>query len=98
MRRYDVCPLRSRTEQLVVVLQDDLADTLATRVVAPLSESREGMIGGLRFPVEIGRGAYMVQIDRLAAIARSELGPPVGTIEAEERRIKAALDLLFFGV
>ena len=99
MNQFDVCRLRARPEQLVIVLQHDIADDLATRVVAPLSDVRhQKLITRLRIPVELDGGSFIVQIDRLAAVARSELGQVVANLADEERRIKDALALLFFGV
>ncbi|KAB2861136.1 MAG: plasmid maintenance protein CcdB [Bauldia sp.] len=99
MDQFDVCPLRERPEQLVVVIQHDIADDLATRVVAPLSDAaHRRLITRLRIPVELYQGSFVIQIDRLAAVARSELAPAVANLADDERRIKDALDLLFFGV
>ena len=82
-----------------MILQHDLSDELATRVVAPLSDrSYRTLIGGLRIPVEIEFGSYVVQLDRMAAIEQRMIGQVVGTLAAEEARIKRGLDLLFFGV
>lgn len=99
MRQYDVCWLRPPRNGLVVVLQSNIADRLATRVVAPLSdEPHQLTIGGLRFAVDFGSGSYLLQIDRLAAIERSELGQITGSLAHEQDRIKRALNLLFLGI
>ena len=76
------------------------SDELGTRLVAPLSDD----IGtarsstALRIPVELDLGSYVVQLDRMAAIEQRMIGQVVGTLSAEESRIKRGLDLLFFGV
>ena len=99
MRQFDVCRLKGRTEQIVVVLQHDLVDDLETRVVAPLSDkSYKKLIANLRLPVDFEGRRLVLQIDRMAAIDRREIGNVVGRIDAEEQRIKSALDLVFLGV
>ena len=99
MKQYDVCRLRNPPDQLVVILQHDLVDELGTRMVAPLSdETNRALIDVLRIPVEIDFGSFVVQLDRMAAIERRMIGQVVGTLAAEENRIKRGLDLLFFGV
>lgn len=99
MKQFDVCRLRNPPDQLVVILQNDLVDELGTRVVAPLSdETHRALIDVLRIPVEIDFGSYVVQLDRMAAIERRMIGQVIGTLAAEESRIKRGLELLFFGV
>lgn len=99
MNQFDVCRLRQPPDQLVVILQHDLIDQLGTRVVAPLSERPyRALIEALRVPVELDVGSYVVQLDRVAAIEQRMIGQVVGTLAAEERRIKRGLDLLFLGV
>ena len=99
MKQFDICQLRNPPDQLVVILQHDLVDELGTRVVAPLSDRRyRTLIDALRIPVEINFASYVVQLDRMAAIETRMIGHVVGTVAAEENRIKRGLDLLFFGV
>ena len=99
MKQFDICRLRNPPDQLVVILQHDLVDELGTRVVAPLSDiSHRTLIDALRLPVEIEFGSYVVQLDRMAAIETRMIGQVLGTLTAEEDRIKRGLDLLFFGV
>lgn len=99
MRQFDVCPLRRSRRQFVVILQHDLLDDLATRVVAPLADTLHAPpITILRVPVEIDGVRRIVQVDRAAAISVVELDRPVASLASEERRLKSALDLLFFGV
>jgi hypothetical protein len=98
MQQYDVCWLRPPQEGLVVVLQSGIVDRLATRVVAPLSDEPHALtIDRLRFDVDFGSGAYLLQVDRLAAIDRSALGQFAGSLAHDRDRIKTALDLLFLG-
>jgi hypothetical protein len=99
MRRYDVCRLKDRADQLVVVLQHDITDQLETRIVAPLSDRPyRKVIDRVRLPVDFDGDHYIVQLDRLSAIDRRAIGTVVGSLVAHEQRIKNALDLLFFGV
>ncbi len=99
MKQFDVCRLGNPPDQLVVILQHDLADELGTRVVAPLSETPyRALIDALRIPVDLDSGGYVVQLDRMAAIEQRMIGQVVGNLAGEEKRIKRGLDLLFFGV
>lgn len=99
MQQFDICRLRETGDQFVVVLQDDLSDELTTRVVAPLSDRPyRRLVTRLRLEVEVGGNPYVLMLDRLAAIERRMLGSTVGSVKAEEYRIKSGLDLLFFGV
>lgn len=83
----------------MVVLQHDVADELATRVVAPLSNRPyRNLILRIRLPVTFEGTNVVVQLDRMAAIESHTIGAVVGSLAAEEHRIKSALDLLFFGV
>ncbi len=99
MKQFDICRLRNPPDQLVVVLQHDLIDELGTRVVAPLSNRPyRALVDAVRIPIEFELGGYVVQLDRVAAIEQRMIGQVVGTVRAEEQRIKRGLDLLFFGV
>lgn len=98
MRQFDVCWLREPHEGLVVILQHDATDMLDTRIVAPLTDIPHRMlIDRIRLNVDFGGGEHLLQIDRMAAIRRSDIGRVAGNLDHEERRIKAALDLLFVG-
>lgn len=99
MRQFDICRLKDRGEQLVLVLQHDIADELTTRVVAPLSDKPyRNLIARVRIPVEFDGSNFVVQLDRMAAIDVRGIGKVVGNLASEEQRIKNALDLVFFGV
>lgn len=98
MRQFDVHRLRPPHEGLVVVLQNDTVDRLATRVVAPLSDEPHKLsIERLRLNVDFGSGSYLLQIDRLAAVEKGTIGQLAGNLAHEQDRIKRALDLLFLG-
>jgi toxin CcdB len=99
MQQYDVCRLKQKRDQLVVILQHDTTDELETRIVAPLSDRPyRKLIDRARLPVDLDGNRYVVQIDRLAAIERRTIGTVTASLAAEEQRIKNALDLLFLGV
>jgi toxin CcdB len=99
MRQFDVCRLKNGDGQMVVVLQHDVADDLDTRIVAPLSDvPYRNLIKRIRIPVAVAGTSYVIQLDRMAAIARREIGDVIGNLADEEHQIKNALDLLFLGV
>ena len=99
MRQFDVCRLKVRSGQLVVVLQHDTTDELDTRIVAPLSDRPyRKVIERVRLPVDLDGNRYVVQLDRLSAIEKRTIGTVVGNLNADEQRIKSAIDLLLFGV
>jgi len=84
---------------MVVILQHAVADDLDSRIVAPLSNvPYRRLVARVRLPVNIEGVAYVIQFDRLAAVARTEIGEVVGSLATDERRMKNAIDLLFFGV
>jgi toxin CcdB len=85
---------------LVVDVQSDLIDILATRVVVPLmpagrSPKRAGRLNPSFVLPEAGEVALFPQF--IAAVPRAVLGPPVGSLGHERDRIRAALDMLFLG-
>jgi len=99
MRQFDVCRLKERSDQLVVILQHDTIDELDTRVVAPLSDRpHRKLIDRVRLPVDLDGDRYVVQIDRLSAIERRSIGTVAGSLAGDEQRIKNALDIVFLGV
>ena len=99
MRQFDVCRLRDGRDGLVVVLQNDIADMLDTRIVAPLSDRPyKRLIADVRLTVEFGHGPCVLQLDRMAAIDKRAIGGAIGNIAAERDRIVRAVDLLFTGV
>lgn len=99
MRQFDVCRLKATLDQLVVVIQHDVADELATRVVAPVSDRPfTHVMTHLRIPVDLHDGQYLILLDRMAAIESRTIGDVVGNLSEQEREIKNGLDLLFFGV
>jgi hypothetical protein len=97
MRQFDICGLRHDDRQMVLVLQHGHVDDLATVIVAPLAAVAEPMISRIRFAVTIGGRNHVVQLDRMAAIARREMGETLATLAARQDEIKAGIDLLFYG-
>jgi toxin CcdB len=98
MRRFDVCRIKARESDLVVVLQHDSTDHLGTCVVAPLiapfvSEKETRIRPILRI-----EGTMMqLQTDRLAAIPRRLIGEVITSVATEQDAIKDAIDRLFIG-
>lgn len=98
MRQFDVHWLKPPHQGAVAILQSDVSDRLATRVVAPLSAQSLGQsLQHLRIDVDFGAGLYELQIDRLAAIEIRAIGQLAGSLSHEQDRIKRGLDLLFLG-
>jgi toxin CcdB len=96
MRQFDVCALKDN-RGLVVILQHDALSELATRVVAPLSDRPfTRTIDRLRIPLDVDGRSVVLQLDRMAAIPSASIGRVIANLDAEERRIKNGLDLLFF--
>lgn len=99
MRQFDVCRLKARGDQLVVILQHDTVDDLDTRVVAPLSAAPyRRLMERLRIPVRLDDDEYVVQLDRMAAVSVRELGQVRGRLGDYEQTVKSGIDLLLFGV
>ncbi len=97
MRQFDVCQL-ARGE-VVVILQHDLLDELKTVVVAPLMEpARFPVASRLRPQTSWDREIRVIAVERLAAVERRALGPPLGSLEAHRAAIIAAIDILVTGI
>jgi hypothetical protein len=102
MTRFDVC----RTEgsgiggrgRLVVILQHQHLDVLATTIVAPLYPMRElPAVERLRPTVSVGGKRYRVAVDRMAALPKRQLGAVIGNAENARYELLGAVDLLFSG-
>lgn len=94
-------PATRRRFPLLLDVQSDLLDDLATRVVVPLApaESRKaGGIGRLTPLVVVGKQYYRVVMPQLAGVPGKALGPAVGDLQGERDAIIAALDLLLTGI
>jgi toxin CcdB len=102
MAQFDVCrnPRRGLFPLLLDV-QSDLLSDLATRVVVPLiARERHGARALTRLnPTARFQGAdYVLVFQELAAIPRSQIGQPVGSLKSRRDELIAALDLLFTGI
>jgi toxin CcdB len=84
---------------LLVDVQSDLIDILNTRVVVPLMPPDRAPLPARRLnPTLTFRAAPLIfAAQYIAALPGAELGPPLGTLEAERDPIRAALDMLFLG-
>lgn len=100
--RYDVCPvvgLRTGSAvDLAVVPQDDQLSDPATRVVAPLIAIRDHDVDRATIAVEIEGVRYVAAVHLLTTVPTRNLGRPIANLEAHERALKNAIDLVFFGI
>jgi hypothetical protein len=102
-RQFDVRRVASQSADgrpaLAVVLQDDTLKHLSTRVVAPLVEVLDDFrIEHLTPAVRIDGVEYLVAVHLVATVPLTSLGALVATLKDEERSLKRAIDLVFFGV
>lgn len=97
MRQFDVCEFKPRG--LVVILQHPIADDFKTRIVAPLSTDVAPVaVKRARLQLEWNRRPHVLQLDRLAAVDRSQLGSVRGTLHDLQDDIKNGINLLFYGI
>ncbi|MEQ1717995.1 MAG: CcdB family protein [Hyphomicrobium sp.] len=102
MKRFDICPARGTgvrgRERLVIILQHEHLSDLATTVVAPLYSVRElPALNGLRPILTLGRKKFVIAIDRLVSIPKSQLATSVGSAEPIRFELLRAVDRLFSG-
>jgi hypothetical protein len=102
-RQFDVCRVVGLRDgsavDLGLILQDDTLSDLATRIVAPLIEIDSGLTGTAATPeVEVDGQRFIIAMHLMTALSSRNLGRVIVNLESEERRIKNALDLLFFGI
>jgi toxin CcdB len=100
MAQFDVLRNpRGGSYPLVVDVQADVLERLATRVVVPMTRARKEIkpIRGLNPIANVQGVEYVLLFQELAAVARAELGPKVGTLAARRSELIAALDLLITG-
>ncbi|MBP2291901.1 toxin CcdB [Azospirillum rugosum] len=85
---------------MVAVLQADIADTGAERMIAPLARAQEvpGIAGRLAPVLRVGDTDYVLAVPRMTTIPTRLLGEPVASIAAHRDTITAALDYLFQGI
>ena len=84
----------------MVVIQSDLLDAVATRVVAPLLPRGVGDRGlrSLNPELTIGDETLTLMPQLLATLTVAELGERVGSLEHRSDEIVRALDALLSGV
>lgn len=86
---------------LLLDVQADLLERLATRVVVPLmTVKRHGArpITRLNPVVRVRGNEYVLVFQELAAIPASALGDVVGSLADRRAELIAAVDLLFTGI
>ncbi|MBQ0821563.1 CcdB family protein [Microvirga sp. HBU67558] len=98
MGQFDVYAGIGRSNRLVVDLQSDILDPLATRIVAPLFQRDEApILTDLTPQVRLDGQDLVVMIPLLASVPVRELQRPVGSIASDQDAVKRALDVLFLG-
>jgi toxin CcdB len=86
---------------LLLDIQSDLLDELATRVVIPLTRAAglaRQPIGSLMPIVVVASEEYVAVTQDLAGTQKSSLGPRVASVVEQRDAIVAALDFLISGV
>ena len=86
---------------LLLDVQSDLLEPLATRVVVPLSPiaaARDVAMKQLAPILTIDGKQYVMLTPQLAGVSARELGLSVGNVAGERATIIAALDLLITGI
>ena len=98
MAQYDLYP-HPDGHGLLLDLQSDLLDGMATRVVAPLLPYDVAPPPAHRLnPVfEVGDVSHVLMIQLLAAVPAAILGTPAGRLAEEADAVTAALDMVFHG-
>ena len=104
MAQFDVYlnpnPETNKTIPYLLDLQNDLLDTLATRVVAPLvlAEEMGAAAKQLNPQFKIKGTAVVMSTAELAGVANRSLGDKVASLKNRRDEIIGALDLLFTGI
>ncbi len=86
---------------LLVDIQSDLLEPLATRVVIPLTPAiaaRTRTMRSLTPVVQFGGKDYVMLTPQLAGIPARDLGPVAGNLVSERDTIIAAVDFLLAGI
>ena len=93
-------PRTKGTFPYLVDVQSELLDQLQTRVVIPLTRApglARNPLSHLTPTLTFDGEAYLLMTPQLAGVARTELGPPAGSLAAERHAIVAAMDFLVAG-
>ena len=85
---------------LLLDVQAELLERLATRVVVPMTpaEGRAEPISVLNPTATIEGVDYVLEFQELAAVPRSELAAPIASLSERRSELIAAVDLLFTGI
>lgn len=100
VHRNQHAPTKARFP-LLLDIQANLLDDLATRVVIPLAPqaaAKSQKMGALTPTVQVDGKQYMVVTPQLSAIAKKELGPIVADLAADRVDFIRALDFLLAGI
>lgn len=100
VHRNQHAPTKARFPLLLDV-QADLLENLATRVVIPLAPQSLSMgqkMDRLTPLVQVHGKRYLVVTPQLSAIAKKELGPAVADLTGDRIDLSNALDLLLTGI
>lgn len=104
MAQFDVHrnadPASRKTFPLLLDIQADILESLATRVVVPLAEVARGGVPITRLmPVfEVDGRRVAMHTAELAGVPRKALGQRVGSLASRRHEIVAALDVIITGV
>jgi toxin CcdB len=100
MARFDVYRSRDARGLLLLQLQSDFHDRLATRIVAPLqleSKAKSEKMERLNPVIAVDGKNYILMTADLAAVPVSVLGQKLVSLKKEQHRIIAAVDFLLEG-
>lgn len=91
---------RGKPELVLVDIQNDLLDSMETRVVVPLRLLEPGQkpIRILQPTIELSGGTFYLSTSEMAAISVHELDQKLGDLLQMRDEIIAAIDLLFTGI
>jgi len=105
MAQFDVFrnsdPSSKRSLPFLLDVQSDLLESLATRVVVPLSAQGNDSLPAMRrlMPVfEIEGKKLVLATPQIAGVPRALLGSRVGSLASRRHEVIAALDVLIVGV
>ncbi len=103
MARFDVCKNRDRRSATalpyLLLVQHDLFDDLATRMVIPLARRKAvpKPLTGLHPLVDVLGDKVVLLTTEMAGVPASALGPVVASLAADRAVIVAAIDFLISG-
>lgn len=85
---------------LLLDVQSDLLDTLATRVVVPLAAANDHVlpVAGLMPVFEVDGRRVVMRTAEIAGVPRKAIGERVATLADRRHDIVAALDVLISGM